>query len=106
AADRDHFRASVERVQPLGRRGHSRSDDRNACRERMWLVGVDGPRQTLEAGVPGRDQYVRERALAVELEAAGDRADLLDPARDEAGFPAAAPAHLVCMREEVVDARV
>jgi len=49
---------------------------------------------------------VRERAFSVQLEAAGDRADPLDAALDEACFPAAAPAYILRVCEEIVDAGV
>ena len=61
---------------------------RLVCVHRAGVLGR--PR---EAGVTGRDEHVRGTSVAVELEAAVDRADAIDAARTEAPVPAAPLAH-------------
>ena len=110
AAHGDDLGARGERVQPLGRRGHSGADDRDARRVLVRLVGVHGARVALElgrpgqAGVAGGEQDVAEDAVPVELEAAVHGSDALDPGPPEALVPAAARPQLVDVGQEELDA--
>ena len=76
---RDHRCPRGERVQPLGRRREPGTDDADALRVPVRLVGVDATGIVLqlfghgEGRVPRRQQDVAERAVAVELEPVGDR---------------------------------
>src|SRR5581483_5739626 len=94
-ADRDHFGARVEGVQPLGRGGEAGADDRHALRVLVRLVGVDDTPvvaqlgRHVEARVPKRQKDVAEDAVAVELEAAVDGAHTLDAPQAKALVPTA-----------------
>ena len=105
--DRDDLGAGGEGVQPFGRRRHAGADDRDLGRVRVRLVGVHGARVLARPGkarVPGRDEHVRERPVAVQLEAPVAGADALDAPLGEAARPAGLLAHLLGMGEEDVHA--
>ena len=108
----DDRRAGAERVQPLGRRRHPGADDRDAVGVLVRLVCVDCARVVLELRREGEarmtrgEQDVAEGAEPVELEAAFDRADALDPRSLEALVPARPLPQLGGVLEELGDGRV
>ena len=86
------------------------ADDRDPRRVLVRLVGVHGARVVggrARPGWPGRDEHVRERPFAVELEAAVDGARSARPAaaRSSGSQPLRSRTSLG-VREEVLDARV
>ena len=112
AADRNDLRAGGQRVLPLRRGGHARAHDRHLRGVLVRLVGVHDARIPLEcggkrkAGMAGREEDVRKRPFAVQLEATRHRDDVGHPVIAEAGIEAAADPNVGRMREEVVDPRV
>jgi hypothetical protein len=77
----------------------------------MWLVRMHYPRVVLQLGrevearMPGRNEHVPERTLAVELEAAVDSPNPIDAAQPQAPVPADALPQLLHVAEEVGDRR-
>ena len=104
-------RSRGERVQPLGGRSHPRTHDGDGPSVPVRLVGMDDARIALEVGrdrrsrMPRREQYVAERAAPVELEAAVDGADALDPPLHDGFVPARASTELAHVAEEPVEGR-
>jgi hypothetical protein len=112
AANRDHGCAGRESVQPFRRGRHPGADDRDVVGVLVRLVRVHDARVPVqllghgERRVAGREQDVPKRAAAIQLEATGDRCDLVDPSPAEALVPAAALADNRHVLEEVRHGRV
>jgi hypothetical protein len=112
AAHGDDRRSFGERVQPLGCRRHTRADDLDLLGIGMRLVGMHRPGVALELvrnrqpGMAGCEKDVREHAVAVELEAALDRAHTFHPRPVKALVPPRALPELRHVLQELRHRRV